>query len=275
MKRQWPLGSEVKRKELTGGAMLYDASRAGNLAPAWFDPQYWKDRNELDGEARGRGTVHFVRHGSAAMVLRHYRRGGLMSRVSKDRYFWRGEPMTRSFSEWQLTYHLHRAGLPVPAPVAARYRHDGLTYTADLITERILNSEPLAERLRARSLSIVGWIAIGRCIRSFHNLGVCHADLNAHNILLTGDGAVFLIDFDRGRLMKPGLWCDSNLVRLRRSLEKVTYALPPDRISEADWHGLLDGYREIAGRPETATPRPLPPASDAPTFTLAPPPGRS
>jgi 3-deoxy-D-manno-octulosonic acid kinase len=273
MKRQWPLGSEVKRKELTGGAMLYDASRAGNLAPAWFDPNYWKERHELDGEARGRGTVHFILHGGTRLVLRHYRRGGLIARVSKDRYFWRGEQQTRSFSEWQLTYHLHRAGLPVPAPVAARYKHDGLSYTADLITERIANSESLAQRLGTRSLSILVWIAIGRTIRSFHDLGVCHADLNAHNILLTLEGGVYLIDFDRGRLMKPGLWCDSNLVRLRRSLEKVTYALPPDRISEADWHGLLDGYRQI-GKPESA-PRPLPPASDAPDFTLAPPPGRS
>jgi 3-deoxy-D-manno-octulosonic acid kinase len=286
MKRQWPLGSEVKRKELTGGAMLYDASRAGNLLPAWFDANYWKERNELDGEAMGRGAVYFIRHG-AGMVLRHYRRGGLVARVSRDRFVWRGEQETRAFSEWQLTYHLHRAGLPVPAPVAARYRHEGMTYSADLITERIPNSESLAERLRTRSLSILGWIAIGRCIRSFHDLGVCHADLNAHNLLLTADGGVFLIDFDRGRLMKPGMWCDGNLVRLRRSLEKVTYALPSDRISEADWHGLLDGYRQHANKPLTPPP-PLPPASDAPTlqapaaqapaaqvpdFTLAPPPG--
>lgn len=282
MRRQWPLGSEVKRKELTGGAMLYDASRAGNLAPAWFDPNYWKDRNEIEGEARGRGAVHFIRHGGAGMVLRHYRRGGLIAHLSRDRYVWRGEQATRAFSEWQLTYHLHRAGLPVPAPVAARYRHDGLTYTADLITERIA-SESLAQRLRARSLSIVSWIAIGRCIRAFHDLGVCHADLNAHNLLLSPEGAVYLIDFDRGRLMKPGLWCDGNLVRLRRSLEKVTYGLPPDRISEADWHGLLDGYRQSAGqsagqsasKPAAPPPGTLPPGSDAPEFTLAPPPGRS
>ena len=58
---------------------------------------------------------------------------------------------------------------------------------------------------------------------------------------------MYLIDFDRGRLQKPGLWCDANLVRLRRSLEKVTYALPPERFTEADWHGLLDGYRVASG----------------------------
>jgi hypothetical protein len=78
---------------------------------------------------------------------------------------------------------------------------------------------------------------------------VCHPDLNAHNILLVGDDSVYLIDFDRGSLRKPGLWCDSNLVRLRRSLEKITYKLPPEHFSEADWHGLLDGYRQPGGMP--------------------------
>lgn len=252
--QMWPLGSEVKRKDLTGGVMLYDASRAGNALPAWFDPTYWRERGELDGEACGRGTTYFIRTGKQNFVLRHYKRGGLVARVLRDHYFWRGEAVTRAFAEWQLLYHLHRAGLPVPAPVAARYRRQGLTYTADLITERLVDSISLADALRRRGIPILGWITIGRCIRSFHDLGVCHPDLNAHNILLVGDDSVYLIDFDRGRLMKPGLWCDGNLVRLRRSLEKITYGLGPDHFSEADWHGLLDGYRQPGGMP--GAPRP-------------------
>jgi 3-deoxy-D-manno-octulosonic acid kinase len=180
------------------------------------------------------------------MVLRHYRRGGLAAKLSRDRYLWRGEAATRPFREWYLMYHLHRAGLPVPAPIAARYLRRGVLYRGDLITEQIIDAQSLAERLRAASLSIVSWIAVGRCIRRFHDLGVCHPDLNAHNVLFARDEAVYLIDFDRGRLRKPGLWCDANLVRLRRSLEKVTWGLPPGRITEADWHGLLDGYRARA-----------------------------
>ena len=59
---------------------------------------------------------------------------------------------------------------------------------------------------------------------------------------------VYLVDFDRGTLRKPGAWwCDANLVRLRRSLEKIAYGLPPDRFTEADWYGLLDGHRESSG----------------------------
>ncbi len=77
--------------------MLYDASRAGNLSPSWFDPQYWEARGELDGSARGRGTTHFVRSAGRRLVLRHYRRGGLMARLLGDRYLWHGEQSTRPF----------------------------------------------------------------------------------------------------------------------------------------------------------------------------------
>ncbi|HEV7443138.1 MAG TPA: lipopolysaccharide kinase InaA family protein, partial [Steroidobacteraceae bacterium] len=81
----------------------------------------------------------------------------------------------------------------------------------------------------------------------FHDLGVCHADLNSHNLLLNEDAKVYMIDFDQCQLRKAGLWRDGNLVRLRRSVEKVTYSLPRDRFGEADWHGLLDGYRQTSG----------------------------
>lgn len=253
MSGPWPLGSEVKQGVIEGGAMLYDASRARNFTAAWFDPSYWGSRGELDGVARGRGTTHFVRSRDRRLVLRHYRRGGLISRLVADRYIWRGEEQTRPFAEWSITYRLHRAGLPVPAPIAARYVRDGRVYRGDIITERLPAVGSLAECLGLGALSIVTWISVGRCIRRFHDFGVCHADLNAHNVLLSED-TVYLIDFDRCQLRRAGLWRDANLVRLRRSLEKVTYGLPSDRFSEADWHALLNGYRQKPAARETPTP---------------------
>ena len=136
-KSRWSLGSEVKHVPGPGGAMLYDASRVGNLSAVWFDPKHWESRGEIEGTARGRGTAHYIKSGGRQFVLRHYHRGGLAARFSRDKYFWRGEQETRPFAEWQLTYRLHRAGLPVPAPLGARYQHDGMTYTGDIITERL------------------------------------------------------------------------------------------------------------------------------------------
>jgi 3-deoxy-D-manno-octulosonic acid kinase len=59
-------------------------------------------------------------------------------------------------------------------------------------------------------------------LRRFHEHGVQHADLNAHNVLLGRDGGVHLLDFDRGRLRERGAWEDTVLARLHRSLVKVT-----------------------------------------------------
>jgi 3-deoxy-D-manno-octulosonic acid kinase len=251
---RWALGSEVKHVAAAGGAMLYDTSRVGGLSAEWFEARYWAARREIEAYARGRGAVLYIKAADGKRyVLRHYRRGGLVAGLAGDRYFWHDEQSTRPFVEWQLTYRLHRAGLPVPAPIAARYRHKGVLYTGDILTERLPVVGSLTACLATGALSVLTWVAIGRCIRRFHDLGVCHADLNAHNVLLSED-SVYLVDFDRCRLRAPGMWRDANLVRLRRSLEKVTWGLPPERFGESDWHALLDGYRESgsSGEPPPA-----------------------
>jgi 3-deoxy-D-manno-octulosonic acid kinase len=249
MKRHWPVGPEVSEAAIDGGRMLYDTLRTSNFSSEFFEPEYWLKHDAIEGSARGRGTTWFVRAGEGQFVLRHYRRGGLIAKFSKDLYWFTSESETRSFAEWYLTYHLHKAGLPVPAPVAARYRRAGRFYRADLITQRIENSESLAQKLLKGPLSLTQWIAVGRCLRRFHDAGVCHADLNAHNILLTPE-QVYLIDFDRGTLRKRGWWADTTLVRLYRSLEKVTLLAAPESFSDEDWHSLLAGYRESAGLPQ-------------------------
>jgi 3-deoxy-D-manno-octulosonic acid kinase len=245
------VGAEVSEAAIDGGRMLYDTLRTSNFSADFFEPEYWRRHDAIDGTALGRGTTYFVKSGDSSFVLRHYRRGGFMARLSKDSYLWNGESETRSFAEWYLTYHLHRAGLPVPTPIAARYRRQGMFYTADIITQRIEHSESLAARVAKGPLSLMQWIAIGRCIRRFHDAGVHHADLNAHNVLLTPE-QVYLIDFDRGTLRKRGWWADTNLVRLYRSLEKVTLVDAPGSFTDQDWHSLLAGYRESAGLPQAS-----------------------
>jgi 3-deoxy-D-manno-octulosonic acid kinase len=243
----WPTGAEVRQIPFRGGAMLYDASRAGNAAVSWLDAQWWSRRGKVRASAEGRGAALFIEADGRRLVLRHYRRGGWIAKWSKDRYLWRAASLTRSFVEWHLLYVMHRAGLPVPKPIAAGYRRTGrYCYSADLLTEQIPQVSSLATRLAAGALPLTSWIAIGRCLRRFHTEGVCHADLNAHNVLLNDAQQVWLVDFDRGRLRRPSLWCDSNLVRLRRSIEKITDPLPAGRFSEADWAALLNAYFVVA-----------------------------
>ena len=227
-----------------GWAMLYDAALVEGPAADWFDPRRWAGK--VAGHAgRGRGTVLFVDAPPGQWALRRYRRGGLAGRVVADRYPWLGEERTRSFREWRMLAHLHAAGLPVPRPVAAMWRRSRLCYTADLATVRIPGAAPLSARLATGA--VVDWHRIGRTLQTFHAVGACHADLNAHNILLDEGGAPWLLDFDRGRLRAPGAWQDRNLQRLERSLRKIAAAREVPQFSAAGWAELRAGYEEARG----------------------------
>jgi 3-deoxy-D-manno-octulosonic acid kinase len=229
------------------GVMLADPNGLGNAPQiameSLFDPAYWAARGELAAVSSGRGSAWFIGPADHAWVLRHYRRGGFIARISKDRYGWLGEDRVRAFAEWRLLNHLAQRGLQVPRPVAAGYRRTGATYTCDLITLRIAGADTLSATLAAGSPPASTWRAIGAAIARLHGQGVDHADLNAHNILLDGAALVSIIDFDRARLRSPGAWAERNLQRLHRSLTKVTADLPPSRFDQEAWDQLLTGYR--------------------------------
>jgi 3-deoxy-D-manno-octulosonic acid kinase len=233
------------------GAMLADPTRfvapPGVAPECLFDPGYWQARGELARVRRGRGAAWFVAADRGEWVLRHYRRGGaLAARMSMDRYVWTGEAHVRAFEEFRLLVRLYEHGLPVPEPVAARYRRGWLSYRCDLITRRIPQAEPLSELLQRAPLAAAVWQSVGATVARFHRLGVDHADLNANNILLDVYGAVSVLDFDRGRIRPPGGWRERNLRRLERSFRKVTRRLPAGRFEHSDWQALLEAYRRDA-----------------------------
>lgn len=236
------LRRRVLRDGRAQGALVSNGESEAEPGSSWFHPDHWRDRGQAIGEARGRGTALIFEEGGRRFVLRHYRRGGLIAKWNPDRYLWLGEDATRPLRELRLTMQLKAAGLPVPEPIAARYLREGALYRGDLITALLPDTMTLAQRLDAGELSLRSWAEIGRCIRRFHDYGLCHADLNAHNILLRGDEEVFLIDFDRGRLRGPGLWRDANLARLYRSLEKLDDIRGQRRLDEAQWQCLLAAW---------------------------------
>jgi 3-deoxy-D-manno-octulosonic acid kinase len=242
------IGPGIRREQDGASVMLYEPLRADNFSAFWFEPEWWAARGAIRGGAHGRGTTLFFEDGGRHYALRHYRRGGLIAALSADRYLYTSELSTRPFSEFLLTVHLHALGLPVPAPVGARVVRDGAFYRGDLIMERIPRTRTFAERLSLGTPPVADWIAVGRLVAQFHNKGVHHADLNAHNILVDDAQRWWLIDLDRGDLREPGMWCDANLVRLRRSILKICDPLPPGRFNETLWTALLAGYRDGRSR---------------------------
>lgn len=220
--------------------VVHDPMRTPGLDALWFDAAFWRGRGVLVGMAGGRGGVFVVATPVGPAVLRHYRRGGSVARLLGDRYLWTRQASVRSVVEYRLLKQLFKAGLPVPEPLGGRWQRDGLYYRADLLTRQVPGGRPLSADLEA-SLSDMDLAGrIGECIGRFHALGVFHADLNAHNILLDETGSIALIDLDRGAILPPRTaWQQANLRRLHRSLAKLDPGDGRMPAWQRDWWGHL------------------------------------
>lgn len=213
--------------------MLFDPGRIASPDPTLLRPEAYGASAE-PVQAGGRAAAWFVAGAGWQGVLRGYRRGGLVARISRAAYLWQGEERTRAFREFRLLAAMRAQGLRVPAPLAAGYWRSGLIYRAAILIERIPEVRPLAHVLAPAACE-----AAGRAIAALHAAGVWHADLNAFNILLDAAGDAWLIDFDRGT--GGGVSASArqaNLDRLKRSLVKVA-----GEPGAAAWDRIVAAYR--------------------------------
>ena len=237
-----------KVEKTNSGAILYDRQVVREMSEERFAPTGWLHSEPVAGSLRsaGRGNTMFVGNIPRQFVLRHYLRGGVVGKIVRDLYVWTGEDLTRPFLEWRMLAKMADSGLRVPRPAAARYCRRGPFYTADIITVRIPNVVPLSEFISAESLPTDFWQQLGAAVRNFHEKGVYHADMNAYNLQVDNDGDLWMLDFDRGRLLQPGPWQQKTLSRLHRSLHKIVDLDPRLNFREKNWEQFLEGYFEAS-----------------------------
>ena len=234
--------TETVEKTATG-AILYDKFIINQISEDRFSPQGWPHAVPMTGPLRsaGRGNTMYIGNIPRQFVLRHYMRGGLVGKVVRDSYWFKGEDLTRSFLEWRMLAKMADSGLRVPRPAAARYRRRGLYYDADIITVRIPNVVSLAQYIQ-QPRGDEFWHELGAAIHGFHAAGVFHADMNAYNLQIDDNENLWMLDFDRGRLMPPGAWQQKTLGRFHRSLRKIKSLDPMLHYSGVEWGFLLEGY---------------------------------
>ncbi|MFZ4709201.1 MAG: 3-deoxy-D-manno-octulosonic acid kinase [Zwartia sp.] len=205
------------------------------LALQRFDPLYPPSQAQVVASG-GRAAAWFVQLAPLEAVLRHFKRGGWMARLARDRYLWLGLARTRSFAEFDLLRLMWQAGLPVPRPLGAAVWRGRLTYRAALLTERIPQAKPLALCSEPQV-----WLEAGRVVAQMHQFEVWHADLNVFNLLVDAQDKVWIIDLDRGR--RKALTATQraeNLSRLLRSVRKVA-----PELEAPCWHLFKQGYQEV------------------------------
>jgi 3-deoxy-D-manno-octulosonic acid kinase len=203
------------------GAIVYDGELLPVASIDWLQPKFWQIRGSVMGELGGRGQALVVETPSGPAVLRRYLRGGQIRRISVDRYLFTGFSSSRGFREWRVLDHLHKAGLPVPRPLAASCERAGLTYRAGLLTRLIPGARSLLELAPELNETSIGNLA--EVLQRFFATGLVHRDLNATNILLDQTGQWYLIDFDRATI-RPGASRPGPMVRrLQRSLIRAGF----------------------------------------------------
>jgi 3-deoxy-D-manno-octulosonic acid kinase len=136
--------------------------------------------------------------GVGSVVIKHYRRGGLMRYFIKQRYLKLGK--TRAQREFELLDIARTIGTNVPQPVA--YAHCGrLFYRAWLVTCQIQQPVSLARLslLDEKTTKTVMKSVIEQ-ISSLIQNDILHIDLHPGNIVMDAAGIVYLLDFDKGRI---------------------------------------------------------------------------
>lgn len=218
----------------------------------WFDAAYWEMKNAISGQAKGRFITWFINpfkqneqknKQAIQWVLRHYYRGGMVAKISKDSFFYSGIKKTRCYLEVSLLQKMLIMKLPVPKPIAARVIKKGLFYKADLLMEK-LDATDLYSILKKRPLTKELWHEIGYVVARFHNKGIYHSDLNAHNIMLDSSNKVWLIDFDRcEQRVVESAWQIKNINRLERSFLKEKLLCSVFHFDTDCWQALKKGYQ--------------------------------
>lgn len=217
----------------------------------YFSADYWQQQGAITGSSKGRYTTYFVATETKSqtpieMVLRHYYRGGLVAKLTKDSFVYTGAQNTRAVRELNLLKTMLDLGLPVPKPIAAMVsKSSGVFCKNDILIERVAGAKDLFHYLLTQPLNNELWQKVGATIKQFHQAGVFHSDLNIHNILIDDQQKIWLIDFDRCDIREPhDDWQQANLDRLLRSLHKELGLNNEFNFSTDNWHQVLIGYNQ-------------------------------
>jgi 3-deoxy-D-manno-octulosonic acid kinase len=192
------------------------------------------------------------------LVVRRYRRGGLIGKILVDRYL----SASRPFRELAVLSLAGARGVPVPEVLGASstraglFRHRGRIVTRLVPESRTLPAFIREKRDESRRVEDVLKKA-GAAIKAMHDAGIYHADLNMNNILVTDQGRIVLIDFDNARTL-DGMSAArraANLRRLLRSLRKLRESGSP--LEDGEFSMIIEGYADkdvaLAGALRTMT----------------------
>lgn len=211
----------------------------------------WAGRVPGARAMQGRGVAWAVSlPDGTPVVVRHNRHGGLLARLTGDRFL----APTHAQRELDLALRLAAAGVPTPEVVAyVVYPAGPVLARSDVATREVPDAEDLGVLLARTAPGDVARLraydATAALVAALARAGARHADLNAKNVLLADGGArALVLDVDRvsfGDDRAAAL--EANLARLARSLRKHE-AKWGARFAPGEVDALADLARRALGR---------------------------
>ena len=211
------------------GLLAVCSADAAELQELGFGPD--SDGALMESDAVGRRPLEELRGSQETFLVRRFSHGGLLRWLTGARF----RDPRRPFQELLLSCGLLERGVLTPRVVAARARRMGLWWELSIVTARVRDAVDIGRCIaelrrgdRSRQ-SIAGPLeAFGRLVRSLHDVGFHHADLQPNNVLVEAEPAdgelprVWILDLDRskqgGALEETARV--SNLGRLSRFVER-------------------------------------------------------
>jgi len=213
-----------------------------------LDPAAFAAASERIGSARGRTEHPVIREGGLEVVVKAYRRGGMLRGLLGDRYFGAG----RFERELELHERAARIGVPAVEVLGLVIERRGPFVRAWEYTRWIPDARDLWDVVKdARPEDATALVReAGSIARALAEARIEHLDLSARNILVAPDG-MRVLDLDRARLLVGSLHVGLGpLARLRRSLAKLAHL--ERRPFDPEWdRALARGFggsdRDIVG----------------------------
>jgi tRNA A-37 threonylcarbamoyl transferase component Bud32 len=189
-------GAGILEYARRGRRILCDRRYAGTLAPMFDDPDEWLDRaTAADSHKHDRtSTVVRVTLSGRSFHLKRYNTKNTWHALR--RMFRR----SRAMNCWTMARRFQAAGIPTATPAAMIQEKFGpLLLHSYFIAESVPGAR-LLDALRERP---AGASALARhmseIFRKLAENRLSHGDFKASNILVTGDGALCLLDLDAAR----------------------------------------------------------------------------
>ncbi len=143
----------------------------------------------------------------------------------------------RTIHEPQLMHEAKRAGVPTPTIFLVDVENSAITMEF-VEGKQVKQALPHLPRKEQQELCA----HIGVLIGKMHRSGVVHGDLTTSNMILTGEGKIFLVDFGLGEKNIEAEARGVDLHLMKRALQSTHYQFAEDCFKH-----VLKGYASVLG----------------------------